>query len=89
MTGLYWISEQVGNVYQLELPPNVKMYDIFSPNKLRKAANNPLPRQIWEPPESIKINNDQEWEVEQAAPTGVRVSALAGLRVFAPGRKSR
>ena len=43
----------------------MKIHDVFSPDKLRKAVNNPLSGQIQEPPEPIEINNDEEWEVEQ------------------------
>ena len=43
----------------------MKIHDVFSPDKLRKAANNPLPRQVQEPPEPVEINDDEEWEVEQ------------------------
>ena len=60
MMGPYQISKQVGNIYQLELPPNMKIHNIFSPDKLWKAANDPLPRQIQEPPEPIEINDDEE-----------------------------
>ena len=38
---------------------------MFSPDKLQKAADNPLPGQVQEPPEPVEINDDEEWEVEQ------------------------
>ena len=43
----------------------MKIYDVFSPDKLRKATNDPLPGQVPDPPEPIEINDDREWEVEQ------------------------
>lgn len=44
----------------------MKIHDVFSPDKLRKAVNNPLSGQIiQEPPEPIEINNDEELEVKQ------------------------
>ena len=49
----------------MELPPNMKIHDVFSPDKLQEAVNDPLPRQIQEPPEPIEINDDEEWEVEE------------------------
>ena len=43
----------------------MRIHDVFSPDKLWKAANDPLPGQQQELPEPIEINDDQEWEVEQ------------------------
>ena len=60
MIGPFQIIEQVRHVYQLDLPPIIRIYDMFSPDKLWKAANNPLSGQQQELPEPIKINNDQE-----------------------------
>ena len=63
--GPFWIKEQVGHAYQLDLPPTMKIHDVFSPDKLQWAADDPLPGQTQEPPELIVINDDEEWEVEQ------------------------
>ena len=32
---------------------------------LRKAADDPLPGQVVEPPEPLEIAGEQEWEVEE------------------------
>ena len=63
--GPFQIKEQVGHAYRLDLPPTMKIHDVFSPDKLRRAADDPLPGQTQEPPEPIVINDDEEWEVEQ------------------------
>ena len=61
----FQITERVRHAYQLNLPPTMRIHDVFSPDKLWKAAEDPLPGQVQEPPEPIEINDDQEWEVEQ------------------------
>ncbi len=38
MAGPYEILEQVGNAYRLNLLDAIKVYPLFSPDKLRKAA---------------------------------------------------
>lgn len=65
MAGPFSILERVGNSYRLELPETMKIHPIFSPDKLRRAANDPLPGQVAEPPESIIVGDEQEWEVEE------------------------
>ena len=52
---------------------------MFSPDKLQKAAEDPLPSQVQEPPEPIEINDDQEWEVEQILDSRVKRGKLEYL----------
>ena len=61
----FWITKQVRHTYQLDLPLTMRIHDVFSPDKLQKAADDPLPGQVQEPPEPIKINDNDKWEVEQ------------------------
>ena len=65
MAGPFPIVEQVGNSFQLDLPDSMNIHPVFSPDKLRKAAADPLPGQHVEPPAPITIQDDHEWEVEK------------------------
>lgn len=65
MAGPYKILEKVGNSYKLELPILIKVHPVIPPDCLYKVANNPLPRQVHEPPPAIEVNGKKEWEVKE------------------------
>ncbi|XP_044717342.1 reverse transcriptase (RNA-dependent DNA polymerase) domain-containing protein [Hirsutella rhossiliensis] len=71
--GPFVILEERGHSYALQLPESYKMKNLFHADRLRKAADNPLPQQIQTPPPPEEINGEPEWEVDQVQQSRVTV----------------
>ncbi|KAM3065105.1 hypothetical protein ACMFMG_012250 [Clarireedia jacksonii] len=63
--GRFKVLERIGHSYRLDLPSTMRIHDVFPADKLRKAADDPLPGQYNEPPPPINITGTDEYEVEQ------------------------
>src|SRR5256885_14668777 len=64
MLGPLKVLAVVGTSYRLQLPVTMRIHDVFHPNLLRKAAEDPLPGQKNEPPEPVIVDDEEEWEVD-------------------------
>jgi hypothetical protein len=65
MAGPYTILERIGNAFRINLPPLIRIHLVISIDKLRKAANNPLPSQLQEPGPPIIVNGQEEWDIDK------------------------
>jgi hypothetical protein len=65
LAGPFRITGMKGNSYEVDLPANMKMSNVFHADRLRKDPNNPLPGQTQEPEPPITISNELEWTVDQ------------------------
>jgi len=63
--GPYRILGKEGHSYRLELPPSIRAHPVFHAEKLRKAAEDPLPGQEPERPPPLEVDGEQEYEVDE------------------------
>lgn len=73
---VFRIIEKMGHAYKLDLPPNWKVTNQFSPDRLRRYPDNPLPGQAAESPEGEMINDNEEWEVDHVVASRVHYGKL-------------
>jgi len=64
MAGLFPIIAYVRHLYKVQLSEIIKMHLIFVPEKLCKAATDPLPGQINIPLLPIIVEKTKKWKVE-------------------------
>ncbi len=64
MLDLFTNLDLVDSSYKLELPETMRVHDVFHPGLLRPAVDDPLPGQKNEPPGSIVVNDEDEWEID-------------------------
>jgi transposase InsO family protein len=63
--GPFPIIEKVGTAFRVLLPDQIKVYNVFHPEKLRKHPMNPLPGQRQDAAEPIKVDEEYEYELDK------------------------
>ena len=65
MAGPFEITRKIGNSYEVKLPDTMKIHNVFSPDRLRKATKDPLLEQVNKPPSLIVITTKEEYKVQE------------------------
>jgi hypothetical protein len=60
MASLYKVLEKVGNAYRVQLPDSIKVHPVFAPNRLCKAASDPLPGQKNDLLLPVQVSGEEE-----------------------------
>jgi hypothetical protein len=63
MAGLFEITRKIGNLYEVKLLNTIKIYNVFSPDQLQKAAEDLLPGQVNKLLLLIVITTEEEYKV--------------------------
>jgi hypothetical protein len=64
MYGPYPIKRMKGHSYELELPAQMRMYNVFHADRLRKASE-ALPGQVEPEQPPVDVNGHPEWPVQE------------------------
>jgi hypothetical protein len=65
MAGPFKIIKKIGNLYKVKLSNTIKIYNVFSSDRLRKAVKDPLPRQVNKLLLLIVIITKEEYKVQE------------------------
>jgi hypothetical protein len=66
MAGPYKVLEKKGHSYLIDFPPHIKVHPVIPPERIRKAAADPLPGQFVDPdPPTAAVDGVDEWEVDE------------------------
>ena len=70
--GPYRIAKQVSShAYQLDLPPGMKIHNVFHVRLLSPYLPNQIPRRYQPPPPPIEVEGEEEWEIEAILDTKI------------------
>jgi hypothetical protein len=63
MAGLFEIIRKIKNLYKVKLFNTIKIYNVFSLDRLQKAVEDPLLGQVNKPLSPIVIITEEEYKV--------------------------
>ena len=64
--GPFSVSEVISShAYRLQLPPSMKIHNVFHVDRLEPYVANTIPNRVQPPPPPVEVESDLEYEVEQ------------------------
>ncbi|SOV03718.1 uncharacterized protein UDID_19310 [Ustilago sp. UG-2017a] len=64
--GPFSVSEIISShAYRLQLPPSMKIHNVFHVDRLEPYVTNTIPNRVQPPPPPVEVESDLEYEVEQ------------------------
>ncbi|SOV04526.1 uncharacterized protein UDID_17112 [Ustilago sp. UG-2017a] len=64
--GPFSVSEIISShAYRLQLPPSMKIHNVFHVDRLEPYVANTIPNRVQPPPPPVEVESDLEYEVEQ------------------------